>query len=394
MAHKPKICLVLVGKLPLPAAKGGAVETLAGHFLRENEAQGRLEITVLSVWDERAEQQAASYPHTRFVWFRPYRLWNKFFWRIYSPVKKLTGYELPFPYQRVRAAAWLRRHGREFDYILAESELEIIRDAKLPPQKVLYHLHWAGAPTAWRDACFGRLLGISSFVARRWQEATGRPEKAVSVWPNCIDTAAFGTALPPGGREELLRGLGLPENSFTLLFCGRLVPYKGARELLAAMERLPETVSLIFAGSTNFGLSVTEPYEQELRAAAGRLAGRVAFTGFVPGGEMPRYYATADAVVMPSLVDEGAGLVVIEGMAAGRPVIATRAGGIPEYLGEGCGLLVDREGDLPGALADAVLRLLGDPALCKEMGEKGRACAQQFGTARYYQNFLDILDTL
>lgn len=394
MAHKPKICLVLVGKLPLPAAKGGAIETLAGHFLRENEAQGRLEITVLSVRQEQAEQQAESYPHTRFVWFSDYALFNRFWWRAYALAKKLAGRELPFPYQRVKAAAWLKKHGGEFDYILAESELELIRDARLPPEKVFYHLHWAGAPTPWRDACFGRLLGISRFVTNRWQKATGRPEDAVSVWPNCIDTAAFGAALPPGGREELLRGLGLPESGFTLLFCGRLVPYKGARELLAAMERLPEQIRLIFAGSTNFGLSVTEPYERELRAAAGRLAGRVAFTGFVPNGEMARWYAAADAVVMPSLVEEGAGLVAIEGMAAGRPVIATRAGGIPEYLGEGCGILVDREGDLPGAIADAVLRLYRDPALCRAMGEKGRAHARQFGTAQYYQNFLDILDTL
>ena len=395
MARKPKLCLVLVGKLPLPAAKGGAVETLAEHLLRENELQNGMDLTVLSVWNEQAARDAAEkYPHTRFVWSRPYPLWNKFFWRIYSLVKKLTGHELPFPYQRVRAAAWLRRHGGEFDYILAESELELIRDAKLPPEKVLYHLHWVGAPAPWRDACFGRLLAISRFVAHGWQTVTGRPDAAVSIWPNCIDTAAFGTPLPPGGREAVRQSLGLPENAFLLLFCGRLVPGKGARELLAAMEQLPKEVCLVLAGSTNFGLSVVEPYEREVRGMAARFGPRVAFTGFVPNGEMAWYYAAADVVVMPSLVEEGAGLVAIEGMAAGRPVIAARSGGIPEYLGDGCGILVDREGDLPGALAQAVLRLWRDPALCREMGEKGRAHAQRFGTARYYQNLLDILKTL
>lgn len=392
--QKPKICMVLVGKLPLPAAKGGAVETLAEHLLRENERRGALELTVLSVREERAVQMAGSYPNTRFVWFGAYPLWNKVWWRAYALAKRLGGRELPFPYQRVRAAAWLRRHGGEFDYILAESELELIRDAKLPPEQVLYHLHWVGAPPAWRDACFGRLLGISRFVARGWQQATGRPDAAVSVWPNCVDTAAFGAGLPEAERAALRQRLGLPPGCFALLFSGRLVRAKGVRELLTAFEQLPESVYLVLAGSSNFGLAVTEPYEREVRTMAARFGPRVVFTGFVPGSEMPRYYAAADAVVMPTLVEEGAGLVAIEGMAAGRPVIATRAGGIPEYLNEDCGILVDREGDLPGALAAAVLRLQNDPALCRAMGEAGRARAQQFGTAQYYQNFLDILETL
>lgn len=392
--QKPKICLVLVGKLPLPAARGGAVETLAEHLLRENEARGALELTVLSVREERAVRQASAYPNTRFVWFGEYPLWNKFWWRVYALAKKLGKQELPFPYQRVRAAAWLKRHGGEFDYILAESELELIRDAKLPPEKVLYHMHWVGAPTRWRDACFGRLLAVSHFVARHWQAETGRPDAGVSVLPNCVDTAVFGARLPDEERAAVRQSLGFPEDCFVLLFCGRLVQAKGVRELLAALEKLPERVCLVLAGSTNYGLPVTEPYEREVRAMAERFGPRVAFTGFVQPEGMPRYYAVADAVVMPSQVEEGAPLVALEGMAAGRPVIATRSGGIPEYLNGDCGILVDREGDLPGALAAAVLRLQSDPALCRTMGEAGRAHAQQYGTAQYYQNFLDILKTL
>lgn len=394
MPQKQKICLVLVGKLPLPAARGGAVEMLAEHLLRENEARGELDLTVLSVRQAEAVQQAKNFPSTRFVWFDEYPLWNKVWWRVYALVKKLCGKELPFPYQRVRAAAWLKRHGGAFDYILAESELELIRDAKLPPEKVLYHMHWVGAPTPWRDACFGRLLAVSHFVARHWQTETGRPDTGVSVLPNCVDTAAFGAGLPEGERAALRQSLGFPEDAFVLLFCGRLVQAKGVRELLAALKRLSGTVCLVLAGSTNYGLPVTEPYEREVRAMAAQFGPRVAFTGFVQPDGMPRYYAAADAVVMPSRVEEGAPLVAIEAMAAGRPVIATRSGGIPEYLDGRCGILVEKEGDLPGALADAVLRLYNDPALCRAMGEAGKARAQQFGTAQYYQNFVDILKTL
>ena len=175
------VCMVLVGKLPVPATLGGAVEALAQHLLEQNERDPQIEFTVLTVDEPKAQALAAGFRHAAFVWFKPHTLWNKVWWRVRTLALNCTGEqkELPFPYQRVEAAAWLKRHWQEFDYVLAESELEMIRQAQVPPEKVLYHLHWVGRPTPWRDAQFGQLLAVSRFVGEGWKEKSGCPAEKV-----------------------------------------------------------------------------------------------------------------------------------------------------------------------------------------------------------------------
>ena len=302
--------------------------------------------------------------------------------------------ELPFPYQRVEAAAWLKRHGQEFDYVLAESELEMIRQAQVPPEKVLYHLHWVGRPTPWRDAQFGQLLVVSRFVGEGWQEKSGCPAGKISVWPNCAALDTFAQRLSEEERAALRKTLGIAPEDFAIVYCGRMVPLKGVKELLLAMQKLPRRAVLVAVGSTNFGLSTKESYEQELYTLAKQGGSRVVFTGFVHNTELWRYYALADAVCMPTIGQEAAGLVAVEAMASGRPVVATRSGGIPEYVPPEAGLLVPVTPNLPEDLASALRTLMDDPARCRAMGLAGERAAQAYSPQQYYQNFVSILDGL
>ena len=74
------VCMVLVGKLPVPATLGGAVEALAQHLLEQNERDPQIEFTVLTVDEPKARAQAAGFRHAKFVWFKPHTLWNKVWW--------------------------------------------------------------------------------------------------------------------------------------------------------------------------------------------------------------------------------------------------------------------------------------------------------------------------
>ncbi|MBQ8647860.1 MAG: glycosyltransferase family 4 protein [Oscillospiraceae bacterium] len=391
-----RVCMVAVGKLPVPATLGGAVETLAQHLLEQNEKDPRVEFTVLTVDEPAARAQAAQFRHAKFVWFKPHILWNKVWWRVRTLGLKLTGEEreLPFPYQRMEAARWLKQHHHEFDYILAESELEIPHWGSVPPEKVLYHLHWAGKPTVWRDQSFKHLLAISRYVADGWKHGTGRSEKSISVLPNCVTLDSFLQRMTSEERLQMRQTLGLSEKEFVVLYCGRLVPQKGVKELLLAVQKLKFEATLVVVGSTNFGLRSTNAYQQELYQIAQQGPNRVIFTGFVPNNELWRYYGAADVIAMPSIWQEPAGLVEVEAMAAGKPVVATRSGGIPEYLSEGCGILVPVSDDLPDDLAEALQTLRSDPGRCHAMAQAGPRAASAFSPERYYKNFVDILDEL
>ncbi len=119
------------------------------------------------------------------------------------------------------------------------------------------------------------------------------------------------------------------------------------------------------------------------------LESNVDFVGFIPNERIYSLLSAHHAMVMPSLA-ESFGVAVLEAGACGRPVIASRVGGVPEVMRDGeTGLLVP-PGD-PNALADAIIKLAGDRALCARLGEAGR----NFVAAHYlWKNSLDRMQAL
>src|SRR5690606_16452936 len=124
----------------------------------------------------------------------------------------------------------------------------------------------------------------------------------------------------------------------------------------------------------------------EARFAAAGLTGRVRFLGWCR--DLPALYGTVDAVVLTSR-NEGTPVALLEAMAAGRPVVATAVGGVPDIVEHGrSGLLIgDRD---PAAIAGAVGRLAREPALRAELGRAGRAQAGRFRASRLVEDVAQL----
>jgi glycosyltransferase involved in cell wall biosynthesis len=167
-----------------------------------------------------------------------------------------------------------------------------------------------------------------------------------------------------------LRGARNPERGrVRFAFVGRLVDWKGVDLLLDALahsEGLPRIELEVFGAG---------PQEASLRAQAERLdlGDRVRFHGFVPQEETARRLASLDGLVLPSLYECG-GAVVLEAMALGLPVIATRWGGPADYLDSASGILIEplSRAHVVLGLTRAMARLALDPALRRRMGAAGR----------------------
>jgi glycosyltransferase involved in cell wall biosynthesis len=167
------------------------------------------------------------------------------------------------------------------------------------------------------------------------------------------------TGVAPSGVDAALLGDPAPERPWAgrLLCVGRLDERKGLDTAIEALAALPgATLTIVGDGAPDVVAG--------LRALAARLgvAERVELAGFAEGGELRRRYAEADAVLFPVRWDEPWGLVPLEAMAAGRPVLATGRGGSAEYLRDGENALLFAAGDA-AALAAAVTRLAGDDTL-------------------------------
>lgn len=179
----------------------------------------------------------------------------------------------------------------------------------------------------------------------------------------------------------------LPFEPPRILGIGRLIERKGFDVALEAFARLTGrrlAPLLVVAGDG--------PARPELEALAARLevAERVQFTGFVPPEMVHDTYGAATVVVVPSRRAEPFGLVALEAAAMGRPVVASRVGGLPEVVVEGeTGLLVP-EGD-PDALAAAVSCLLDDPERAVRMGRAARTRALgNFSFDRYVDAYEEL----
>ena len=196
----------------------------------------------------------------------------------------------------------------------------------------------------WNEKIMGRIA--VSDLARRWQiEALG--SDAVQI-PNGVDVASYTCAplLP-----------GYPRPGKTVLFLGRFdEPRKGMAVLLAALPTLVERFADIEI------LIVGRGDEDELREQAGDLAGHLRFLGQVDDATKASALRSADVYCAPNTGGESFGIVLVEAMAAGTPVVASNLDAFRRVLEDGAaGLLVPIED--PGALAEAVVMVLTDDTL-------------------------------
>jgi phosphatidylinositol alpha 1,6-mannosyltransferase len=201
----------------------------------------------------------------------------------------------------------------------------------------------------------------------------------VEVWGRGVDTATY---RPELRSQELRDRLGLGSR-FTFLYVGRLAAEKRVEQIIDAYKlALPS----LPADSTRLVIAGAGPREAALRAAA-PASGEVIFLGYLDRRrDLPTLYASADTFVFASLT-ETLGLVVLEAMSAGLPVIATPAGGVADHLRDGENGLAYPAGDTR-ALADAMIAMVSNPARAKQLATGARATAEALGWDRE----LDRLD--
>ncbi len=209
---------------------------------------------------------------------------------------------------------------------------------------------------------------IISERTRRKALAAGVPMERTSLLAPGPDDARFTPAAPHEWRGELL-------------YSGRLHPDKGIEHLVRAMTELPDMRLTIKGGGDPRHRSKLERIVEELGLGA-----RIVFLGGGGFDQVPKLYAECDAVIFPSVWDEPWGLVPLEAMAVGRPVVASSVGGTREYLEHEGNALVVPPAE-PAAIAAAVRRLADEPGLRARLLTGGAATA-----ARYrYADFLDAM---
>lgn len=271
----------------------------------------------------------------------------------------------------------------------------------------LVHVHYAGGFGLWGLKCnFAPLLvsvwgadvidlptnPIQRYFIRRILKRANRISATSGflkhVCEKLLPATAARTTVIPFGVSLPDRASPLPSEPIKLCFIKAHRPKYGPEILLRALALATQTIPTIQLTMAGEGAMTAE---LKLLASQLGLADRVDFVGFVPNDKIYSLLQAHHLMVMPSVMDsESFGVAVLEASACGRPVIATRVGGVPEVLQDGkTGLLVAPNN--VDALAAAIVELASDLDRCRRMGEAGR----EFVEANYvWERSLDMMSSL
>lgn len=222
-----------------------------------------------------------------------------------------------------------------------------------------------------------RIVVNSEFMKRYVVQYGHQPGHKVLVNYLGVNTDHF---RPPSKAEQealrpLIREYSGCDPEKVILYCGRLIRIKGVHRLLQSLQYIRphfDDFVLFVVGGAGYAKNRQTHYVRTLYALGQPYGWRVRFIPYVPQNEIPLWYRLADVVVVPSIGPEAFGLVNLEAMATGVPVVATRIGGIPEVIShKQQGLLVPLN-DHRLRIAESLYHIVTDEQLAQSLGKEGR----------------------
>lgn len=355
-----KIAIITSGILPIPAVQGGAVENLIDFYLDYNNTHKLHDITIYSIFHKGVTNSPALSSDVNHY---EYINTKSILYRLKMKVYGLTSHEDTYFYnlEYYFEEVFKKMEKRDFDLIILENRpgFAIKLKQRRPNTPIMSRIH---TNTLYEyskknEAIFkatDKFIAVSDYI-RSQIENVGLPIKTETVY-NGLDPTIFNNKVSPIERKHV----GFTNEDFVVIYTGRLVPDKGIKELLLAIQILKDhkDIKLLIIGSENFADSKSKsPFLEGLEQIANTLEKRIVFTGFISYNILPKYIATANLMVVPSHINEALGMVCIEACAMGLPVIATNDGGIPETLIGQKSIIIDKNHDLPHAIADAILEI-------------------------------------
>ena len=394
-----KIAIICSQGFPVPAVKGGAIETLVEIICKENEIYRELDIEVYSIYDDDAIESSKSYKDSKFIYSCKNKKYvyvkNKFV----SLCRKIFKININYAY----AEEITKKIDDSYNKVIIEGDASLILpiSKKVNKEKLYFHIHHNPLSTNHAEfrkeiSSVNKVITVSNFISKCINKCMSQEKENVqtTVLRNCTDVKEFNVHNYKQERNKLRDKYNIKDNELVIMFTGRPVPQKGIKELLIAFKKLCNkynNVKLVIVGNSGFGKEIKTDFDNQLEEIAESIKDKVVFTGFIHNSKMPQIHAMADIAVIPSIYDDPAPLVVMECMASGLAVITTDSGGIPEYVGENNCVSIIRDENIIINLEEALEKLVIDERYRKTLGENAHNYAQQFNLKRFYYDFIDVI---
>lgn len=400
------IAIVTSGYFPVPATRGGAVEALVENLINVNETSGKAKLYIFSVFDRQAEEIAKKYSNTNVVFVKTPSIIKLFDKMIFFIAKNVLRKEKSFSYRYICQRLWfIHEVGKNlkdnnYDRVVLENHSSLFMTLRLHKNyekysgKYFYHLHNVVTSSYGCEKIIRKtksVLGVSDYINQTLKEFLGETSIEYKVLRNKIDSNRFRIELNVQQSNEIREKYDIKAGQQIVLFTGRFSPEKGIRELLTAFKKVKsKNAILLVVGGYYFGSGMISSFEIEMKELVEKLAEKIKFAGFIDYKKIPELYAIADIVVIPSVWDDPAPLTVIESLSAGKALITTYSGGIPEYANKNVAIMLKKE-ELETMLAPMIDELLMNRRKREQMSKRALELTKNWNIEAYYTDFMNAV---
>lgn len=395
-----KIALVIDPRFPVPSVNGGAVEELLTILAEQNEIYKRAYFEIYCLYDKKAKKISDEWNFCKMRYYSS----HPFFYRLIDFIPRKVFHKSMYPNGLYYPYVIRRLLRRKYDYVVAENKGYVHEFCELKKKynssQLIYHIHMHDLADSVSKHNFNRVIGVSEYVTNEWLRSA-KPEVCIGrTVKNCVKTERFQQRISSEEKNALRQSLGLKADDFIVLFAGRIVEGKGVLELAkAVVQSKYPNIKLVIAGGNKHADAKMDKYESELDKVV-KTSNKIIRVGYIDNTELPKYYQMADIQCAPSLYEEAAGLIVIEGMLSGLPLVITNSGGMVEYVNTDCAVIIDKADDileksdrheLIDALTNAIEDLYLHPERREKMSKFGKEYGKQFSPERFYNEFIDAV---
>lgn len=386
------------GALPIPAVRGGAVQTLITALLDENEKNGIFDFTVITPYHKSLSNVEGNYKFTTIIPLKT-NYFERIFFFGYKVIRKLLfpclSYKTAF-FHKVNTV--LKKNN--FDLVIYETSDEgFIQAEHHNNEKIIFHIHADFLND--RSYLINRIkenadyfVCVSDFISGQIFKC-GVPKTKIATYKNAIDIVTNKRILAHRNhyRDAIRKQYNLSDSDFVILYCSRLSPEKGVLELIKAVNIIDD-VCLLIVGGENFSSNKKTDYLEELEKEVTKSNNRIIFTGYVSHNEVSHYMCAADIAAVPSVCNEAASLTLLEFRSMGLPTIASNRGGIPEYSNSSATKFVSSDEKFIQNLASAILEFKNNHELRASYSECAKKDLSDFSYTNYYKRFFQLIGNL
>lgn len=370
-----RILIISPGTLPYPPIKGGAIENLIHNLVLQNEKEPSFYFVVYTISDEIVVNPGFKF--TKIISIdsgTAFYKFNRFYRFVLNKI-----FPESFPNQFLKCVLKTINNFDHFDYILLENNPHfakfVSRKSKLPIIIRVHNEIKLDKYFHYFDGCITVSNYLRNQLGSNWQSSF--------VVYNGIDLKRFNKSIVESEKREIRKSFGVCSSDILVCYSGRIDKTKGINILIDAFLEISDmpNLKLLIIGASKFADSKIIKINEE------NISDKVIYTGYIDYGEIHNYYKICDFAVLPSIIDEGFGLTVLESIASGLPVIISDSGALPEIVDPNCGIVLSRNTDFKSHLIKSIRMLASDVVLRKKMSFEAKRRSKFFSNSAYFKNF-------